>query len=613
MKCPNCGYENRQTARFCHRCGTALTTQGLAGPDVSRHPTGPLTRPLTPHTLSSADPSPSPAPRRGGELATRPLPGASVAFAPLPEGALLHDERYVIAEVRTTNEQLNVYLVEDTTPVRLCPNCQTETSDPQERFCPFCGADLSGIEPLCLRCLMRESADEQAFAVEAQLLGMRLEHPGLLLPRDVFVEAPYGPPRHYLVEPEFSPSLVTALPVPREFNQVLEWGVSLAQALDYLHRHHVALREVGPSYINHIAVMGKKACWTHLSVASVIPPAARPTAGGSTANYFAQDVQGLATALLYLATGQQQAAHVQLPEQVAMIFSQALTAPTRLSAAGFATALETALQELRRPASVTLLVGRRTDVGQERSLNEDSLLTLDIAPVYRSISAPVGLFVVADGVGGHEAGEVASRVAVQAIARQAVSEVLSPTAAGESLPDARQWLTAAALAANQAVYEQRKAAGTDMGTTLVMALFVSDTATIANVGDSRAYLLRPTPPVQGGAIVQITTDHSLVERLVATGQITPEEAASHPQKNVIYRVIGDKPRVEADLFEQRLAPGEALLLCSDGLSGMVPNEHIWHIWKTSTSPQDACDRLVEAANQSGGEDNITVVIVQVVG
>jgi serine/threonine protein phosphatase PrpC len=600
MICPNCGYENRETARFCHRCGAALTPQSPAGPDVSRRPTEPFTRPL-----------PGPPPRGGGEdqgaeSVTRPLPEASVAFAPLPEGALLHGERYAVSEVRTVNERLNVYLVEDNTPVRLCPNCRVETSDPQERFCPLCGADLSDVEPLHIHYLMQESADERAFAVEAQLLEMRLEHPGLLLPREVFAEAPYGPTRHYMVEPEFSPSLASSLPVPQELNQVLEWGVSLAQALDYLHRCHVTLHEVDPSdvgYINHIAIVGKKAHWTHLNVAYVTPPAARSTA----ASYFAQDVQGLATALLYLATGKWRATPIPLPEQITTTFSQALTAPTRLSAATFATALETALQERRRPASVTLVVGRRTDVGQERSLNEDSLLTLDISPVYRSISAPMGLFVVADGMGGHEAGEVASQTAIRAIARQAVSEVLSPAAVSEPLPDIRQWLTATALTANREVYDQRKAAGTDMGTTLVMALVVGDTATIANVGDSRAYLLK-----QDG-IVQITTDHSLVERLVATGQITPQEAANHPQRNVIYRVIGDKPQVETDLFEQRLAPGEALLLCSDGLSGMMPDKRIWNIWSTSTSPQEACDRLIEAANQAGGEDNITVVIVQIVG
>ena len=138
-----------------------------------------------------------------------------------------------------------------------------------------------------------------------------------------------------------------------------------------------------------------------------------------------------------------------------------------------------------------------------------------------------------------------------------------------------------------------------------MALVVGDMATIANVGDSRAYLLTQNK------ITQITTDHSLVERLVATGQITRDEANHHPQRNVIYRVIGDKPHTEIDLFRQLLHIGEALLLCSDGLSGMVPDEQIWQIWRTSTSPQEACDRLVEVANQAGGVDNITVVVVQV--
>jgi serine/threonine protein phosphatase PrpC len=560
MKCPICGSDNRKGARFCLDCGALLE----------------------------------------GESITRPLPAASVTFAPLPEGALLHDGRYEVVEVRTTDERLNVYVAEDTDWVRLCPNCRTETSDAQEQYCSSCGADLSGIEPLRLCYLIQESADEQAFAVEAQLLGMDLKHAGLLLPREIFVQAPYGPPRHYMVESEFSPPPATSLPVPQGLNQVLGWGVSLAQALDDLHRHNVTLGEV---VLDHVAIAGKQALWAHLGTAHIAAPAAHSMA----ASDFAQDVQGLGAVLVYLATGERQAAHIHLPEPVAATLSQALTAPTTLTAAAFATALDAALQELRRPTSVTLVAGRRTDVGQERALNEDSLLTLDVASVFRSASVPVGLFVVADGMGGHEAGDVASRLAIQAIARRAASEVLPSAVADEPLPAARQWLTATALAANRAVYDQRKSAGTDMGTTLVMALVVGDVATIANVGDSRAYLLNEAE------IVQITTDHSLVERLVATGQLTREEAAHHPQKNIIYRVMGDKSQVEVDLFEQRLVPGEALLLCSDGLSGMVPDRQMWQIWHTSTSPQDACDRLVEAANQAGGEDNVTVVILQVVG
>ncbi len=576
--CPKCNYENRENARFCHSCGAALPAHNPGPQDVSQHPTQPLT---LPPDLPS----------------THPLPEATAEFAPLPEGALLRDGQYTVEEIRAA-DQINLYLVEEHTPVRLCPNCRTETFDPQERFCSACGADISNIEPLHLRYLVRESSNEQAFAAESQLLGMRLEHPGLLLPHDAFTEAPYGPPRHYLVEPEFTPPVATSLPLPQKLARVLTWGVTLAQTLDYLHRHQVALREIG---LEHIAVEGKEARWTHLSQAYVIPPDARPMAVG----HFAHDVQGLAAVLLHLATGEQQTTQVELPERASMAFSQALTTPEKITVTDFASALEEALQELRRPASVTLVVGRRTDVGQERSLNEDSLLTLDSTAVFRSASTPVGLFAVADGMGGHEAGDVASHGAIQAIAQQTVSGVLSPAAAGKPLPDARQWLTDATLAANQAVHDQRRAAGTDMGTTLVMALVAGNHATLANVGDSRAYLLNRD------SITQITTDHSLVERLVATGQITREEAARHPQKNVIYRVIGDKAHTEVDLFDQTLVPGDALLLCSDGLSGMVTDQQMWQIWKTSTSPQEACDRLVQAANDAGGEDNITVVIVQV--
>ena len=580
--CSDCGHLNRGTAQFCQVCGAALPTRN---PTVSD--TQPFALPLAPQP-PSAIPSSD----------TRPLSEASVAFAPLPEGALLHDGRYVVLELRDSNEHSNMYLVEDIASVRLCSNCRTETFNPQERFCSSCGADLSDIEPLHLRYLVRESVDEQAFATETQLLEMRLEHPALLLPHDTFVEAPYGSPRHYLVEPEFTPPLATALPVPQGLSLVLEWGTSLAQAMDHLHRHYVTLREVS---LKQIAMPGKKAHWTHLSAATVIPPEAHSTAE----SHFAQDVRGLASVLTYLTAGPRQEIPAQMPEQATRAFSQALTGPTGLTAAAFATAMENALQEIRRPASVTLLIGQRTDVGQERSLNEDSLLTLKISPVYRSTGKPVGLYAVADGMGGHAAGDVASRAAIQTIGRRATGEILLPATVETSLPDPQEWLAATAEIANQKIYDQRKVAGTDMGTTLVMALFVGAAATIANIGDSRAYLLTQDE------ILQITTDHSLVERLVATGQITKAEAARHPQRNVIYRVVGDRPRTEVDLFKQQLVPGEALLLCSDGLSGMVPDEQIWRIWRTSTSPQEACDRMVEAANQAGGVDNISVVIVQV--
>jgi protein phosphatase len=370
--------------------------------------------------------------------------------------------------------------------------------------------------------------------------------------------------------------------------------------MDSLHHHGIALQNTDPA---HVAVNGETASWACMGNVTSVPSEAH----GQTGADVEQNVRGLAATLFYLATGQAQYTdQVALPDPAAAVFARALGSPRALGdAASLGAGLEAALEELRRPASVTLVAGRCTDVGRDRILNEDSLLSLELASVFRSVSVPLGLYVVADGMGGHEAGDVASRLAVQAIAQRAVGDLMAPAVAGQPLPDSNEWLVEVAQAANRAVHDQRKTAGTDMGTTLVMALLAGDMATVANVGDSRAYLL------QDEGITQITTDHSLVERLVATGQITAEEAADHPKRNVIYRVVGDKPHVEADLFHQRLAPGHALLLCSDGLNGMVGEDRIWQIWKSSTSPQDACDRLAEAANEAGGEDNVTVVIVQV--
>jgi serine/threonine protein phosphatase PrpC len=270
----------------------------------------------------------------------------------------------------------------------------------------------------------------------------------------------------------------------------------------------------------------------------------------------------------------------------------------------FSQRLEAELQRMRRPSSISLIVGQKTDVGQVRTLNEDSLLTLQTTPVYRSKSRPTGVFVVADGMGGHDAGDVASQLTCNIIGEGTLADIMPAATQAKSLPDPSSWLEEITRAANQAVYEQRQAAHSDMGTTLTMALVSGDTATIANVGDSRAYHLTPE------AITQITTDHSLVERLVAAGQITQAEAVDHPQKNVIYRVMGDRAKVDVDIFDQKLGVEEGILLCSDGLSGMIADDEIWHIWKTSYSPQEACDRLVEEANRAGGEDNITVLIVQ---
>lgn len=257
------------------------------------------------------------------------------------------------------------------------------------------------------------------------------------------------------------------------------------------------------------------------------------------------------------------------------------------------------------PSSFELRVGRQTHTGRVRRKNEDSLLVFDYLCANRSIARPAGLFVVADGMGGHEGGEIASGMLVRALARRAVAVWLPAAIAGPEDPlDREGWLESAIAGGNEEIFEWALEAGMAMGTTVVAALVEGDRAIIAHVGDSRAYR------VHAAGIERLTTDHSLVESLIAANQISPDEARKHPQANVIYRTIGDSPQVVVDMIQMTLQPGEFLMLCSDGLSGMLADEIMRELVLAAKTPQAACEALIEAANRAGGEDNSTVILVE---
>jgi len=260
------------------------------------------------------------------------------------------------------------------------------------------------------------------------------------------------------------------------------------------------------------------------------------------------------------------------------------------------------------PATIRLVVGQRSDAGQVRSLNEDSLLVLSLAPTYESRTAPVlGLYAVADGMGGHEGGEVASKLALQVLAREVLASIALPEIGGRHAPEEEiaARLQGAALAANDAVYLARQKRGNDMGTTLTAVLIRDDQLFVAHVGDSRAYRWN------ANGLEQLTTDHSVVASMVASGQAAPEEIYTHPHRSVIYRCIGDQPVVEVESNILPLAPGDRLLVCSDGLWEMIRDEGIEDVLMQESEPQAACDLLVKHANVAGGEDNISVILIQV--
>jgi serine/threonine protein phosphatase PrpC len=275
--------------------------------------------------------------------------------------------------------------------------------------------------------------------------------------------------------------------------------------------------------------------------------------------------------------------------------------------------------------TISIQAAGAKDRGQVREINEDEIF-------YRIVQAtdeePVGLFVVCDGMGGHAGGEFASRWAVETIRdelkdlfeasdrRKTVKlseEELEALAAGQPMPtrklaaaEIEERIRRAIGRANEVVRkiaQARPQEAGDTGTTVTMALVKGEMAYIANVGDSRTYLYRD------GQLRPVTRDHSVVASLVQAGIIQPEEVYIHPQRNLIFRSLGAKPEVEVDLFRQELQPGDRLLLCSDGLWEMVRDSQIAKIMEKAPNPKTTCQRLIDAANTNGGEDNISAIVV----
>lgn len=242
-----------------------------------------------------------------------------------------------------------------------------------------------------------------------------------------------------------------------------------------------------------------------------------------------------------------------------------------------------------------------TDVGRKREKNEDSLL----------VSPNLGLFMVADGMGGHQGGEFASKIAVQTV-EETIRQILEDPEATISTDDVfnrsdpGEMLRYAIRMASQRIFEEaaRNPGLRGMGTTAVALLVKDDKGFIAHVGDSRAYLVR------NEEIKQLTADHSLVAEQLRAGFITPEELKNHKFKNIITRSVGFQNDVEIDLLVRDLEAGDRFLLCSDGLTNLVEDTDL-HKIVAKNPPKEACKKLIDLANKRGGDDNITVVITGV--
>lgn len=532
---------------------------------------------------------------------TQPLdatPPADVAddHAPLAAGTVLKD-MYRVTALLSDTPAMRVYRVQMLQPWDQCVKCGAKIQD-GDQFCEECGAQVEEQTALL------QETPASAPAGAALLVDISSDDPDetAVLPqvREVFV----GEDSRFAVLPDTSglmsfQALQADTSAPLDELDTLYVGIAVARGLALLHRHDLAL---GRLTLADLALTPQR------EVVLADGSAIRRSEGPSDQH---DDVQQLALVLEKLAgisrqTRRLDEAHQPLPLESALanLLSEVRNG-TLKDPAIFAQALQTILAEQASPTPLRIRTGYASDPGMIRDHNEDSLLTWDLRLMWDDRLTNIGLYVVADGMGGHDGGEVASGIAIQTVAQVLTPLLLNTMAQGGPVDTeaiGRQ-VQQAVIQSNVAIYEDSVQRGIDMGTTLTMAVVIGDRAIVGNVGDSRTYLQRD------GALQRITKDHSLVQRLVDIGQIGPDEVYTHPNRNAILRSLGDGGELEVDIFQVQLQPGDTLLLCSDGLWEMVRDPQIAAIMTENPAPPDAADALIRAANAGGGEDNISSVVV----
>jgi serine/threonine protein phosphatase PrpC len=594
VTCPKCRAENRPEAAFCSRCGTILFAQPTP-PSIYEQPSEEkapekLAQPVTTAPLPYARVTEE-SPMAVSEPVVQPPTG----LQPRSEGSLFGDRFRYQSLLAESEHEIRYSVTEisqsELPPVRICSNkdCRTihcPVDQEVEKFCTQCGHPLEDNSPILLLC----ESDDDRYGYIHHVLEMHLVHPNIHPPVATFQEeTPLGT-RYCLVVPNS-----TDLPAQADISDVLEWGSQLGRSLDYLQAKGFVLGEEFD--LTGIGLDEDKAVWRDFNKVRILPML--------TDREKVNNLRNLALALYTLMTGKTDyRPDPYLPAALNDLFEKALVAEGFTSGADLIEGIEQARSAGEKRLVLDYQVGRRSHAGKMRTNNEDSLLSMELSSIHNGTIEPCGLFVVADGLGGHTAGELASELAITSIAQKAPADIVSLR--NPTYEKHEDWLNQMIQQANQAVYDARQKAGNDMGSTLAMCLLIGTQVYLANVGDSRIYL------VNRQSIKQLTTDHTLVQHMITEGQLAVEEARYHPQRNVIYRSLGEKPSVEADCISQQLFPHDQLLLCSDGLSSLLEDEQIYEIILKARSPQEACDQLVEAANASGGDDNISVILIEIV-
>lgn len=580
LTCPKCGMQNRAGARFCQKCGGSLEIYDLTTPPAS-----------APSTASGAL-----APVRHPEI--NDLPQTSPEAPIVLEGLVQHGARYV-----PVGGPLDLaHSIYHRAYKLVCGICSHVNPPAALGRCQRCKATLPTV---LLRQARRKLGSDDAYNVVA----LSEWSPFILRHLDVVrwnVEPAMSNGGTFLVlsDPDGLWRSPVKMPLPLDTDQVIVWAGQIGRALAALHDRGFVLHDIDSAGLEGIIIDGDVAKLADLSSAKRLP-IEEPDL---VRRQIARDTAFLAKFTYHLATGQdleRQPTTGRLVPGLRLVVEKGVR--------GEYDNIATMLAELTNPntAQATFLrslrqnYGIATHPGRVKQNNQDAVAVFNF--VREPGNMPVGLYLVADGMGGHAAGEVASatinRIVTHRLLQQEVLDALTDDT-GNLTKSPGTILSKAIQKANRVIWEMNREQGSNMGTVIVAALIINDKAVIAAVGDSRVYLLRDTE------LGQITTDHSVVARLLETGAIETDQARTHPSRNQVYRSLGEKNTVEIDIHIQPLQPGDRLLLCCDGLWDMLPDQNILRIVARAPSLQSACDDLVRAANDAGGEDNISVILVR---
>jgi protein phosphatase len=495
--------------------------------------------------------------------------------SPFAPGTRLSEHYTVEGLVRLSEGRL-FYLANDDRPdraTRFCWQCRSDETPRNDHHCSACGTEM-----VPRRFLISSRWEAKYFDAYGAFLGRSLKHPGMVQVLDSFTQDGVL----CSVSPWHGDSLLVDEGAPLNHDRLLQLSLRATGTMAFLQSQGI---EVGALRLaNFVQPDSEDFMLFDLDILSV-------QEGKLSTDKCIPAISGLAAVLRRFTAVDE--------DELQTLFSDAISGGYATPAV-FGRAIEAILVQ-NDPNSndhgYPSKVAAMSDVGLIRVLNEDNW-------GWSQLSDDTRLFVAADGMGGHEAGEVASQMAVEVICKEAKARLGKVhTESAETLENI---LDESFQAANNSIKDHSETMGNDMGTTLTAAaIYKDEIALVANVGDSRAYLMREQ------VLHQITRDHSLVARMVEQNRLSPEEARNHPHSNILLRTVGTERDVDIDIFTVELEKGDRLLLCSDGLWGEIEDQDIEAILNHYADPRVVCREMVRAALHGGGRDNVTTVLVEI--